>query len=467
VHVPDVQADPEYAYAVRDEQPIRTTLAVPMLKGDDLVGTITIYRLEVRPFTDNQVALVETFADQAVIAIENVRLFNELERRNRDLTESLEQQTATADVLKVISRSKFELQPVLDTLVQSAARLCEAEQNVIFLRDGSVYRIAARHGMPPELAEYAKQHPISPGLDTLTGRVALESRVVHIPDVLADPEYTYGAQPLGGYRAMLGVPLLREGSCIGVMTITRTKPQPFTTKQIELVTTFADQAVIAIENVRLFDEVQARTRELDEALQQQTATSEVLSVISSSPGELEPVFNAMLANAVRICEAKFGYMFLYDGDGFHAVALHGAPHEYSVARAREPVIRPGPNIPLARVLKTKKPVHVADVRLEQAYLDRDPTFVDIVDLGGARNPRARADAQGERAGRQFCQAGRHRDREHAFAQRITPAHGRPERGLGTADRHQRGPACDLELAHRAAAGARCPGRSRLAAMWRR
>src|SRR5262249_32733148 len=235
---------------------------------------------------------------QAVIAIENTRLFNELR-------ESLGQQTATADVLKTISRSTFDLQAVLDTLVQSAARLCDAAQNAIFLRDGNVYRIAARHGLPPELEEYAKQHPICPGRNTLTGRVALESKVVHIPDVLADPEYNYGAQPFGGYRAMLGVPLLREGSCIGVMTITRKRPQPFTTKQIELATTFADQAVIAIENVRLFDEVQARTRELSEALEQQTATAEVLRVISSSPGELEPVFETMLANAVQICGAKF------------------------------------------------------------------------------------------------------------------------------------------------------------------
>ena len=220
-----------------------------------------MWRTEVRAFTDRELALVETFADQGVIAIENTRLLNELR-------ESLQQQTATADVLKVISRSKFEVQPVLDTLVESATRLCDAERTAILLRDGNVYRIAARYGFSLELEEYQKQHPIAPGRDTLTGRVAQTGAVVHIPDALADPEYTYfEAQKLGGWRAMLGVPLLREGSCVGVMAMTRDTPGPFTDKQIELVTTFADQAVIAIENVRLFDEVQARTRELTESLE--------------------------------------------------------------------------------------------------------------------------------------------------------------------------------------------------------
>src|SRR5262245_58705791 len=347
VHVEDVLAQPEHARGgLANLARARTLLIVPLLKEQELVGIIGIYRQQVRPFTDKQIALVQNFAAQAVIAIENTRLLNELR-------ESLQQQTATADVLKVISRSTFDLNPVLDTLVQSAARLCDAEQNVIFLRDGNNYRIAARHGMPPELEEYAKQHAISPGRNTLTGRVALESGVVHIPDVLADPEYNYGAQPLGGYRAMLGVPLLREGSCIGVMAITRKRPQPFTTKQIELVTTFADQAVIAIENVRLFDEVQARTRELSEALEQQTATSEVLQVISRSAGELEPVFETMLAKAVHICEAKFGTLYLYDGDAFEAAAFHNAPPAFVEARKRKP-IRPPPDSALGRLGITKQ-----------------------------------------------------------------------------------------------------------------
>src|SRR5262249_32200002 len=238
-------------------------------------------------------------------------------------------------------------------------------------------------GMPPELEEYAKQHPISPGRNTLTGRVALESKVVHIPDVLADPEYNYGAQPLGGYRAMLGVPLLREGSCIGVMAITRKRPQPFTTKQIELVTTFADQAVIAIENVRLFDEVQARTRELSESLEQQTATSEVLGVVSSSPGELEPVFQAMLANAVHICEGKFGIMFGFADGVFRALSSLGVPPALLIQQPH--IVSEHPHNPLTRVAESKTVVHIPDLTVDQAYIKRNPRIVALVESGGARS----------------------------------------------------------------------------------
>jgi two-component system, NtrC family, sensor kinase len=241
IHIDDVQADPEYSFGAKDIEAFRTVLTVPMLKGNDLLGVILTYRLEAKSFTDKQIALVESFADQAVIAIENVRLFDEVQARTEELSESLQQQTATADVLKVISRSAFDLQPVLDTLVESAARLCEAQNTVICLRDGDVYRLAARHGFSPELEEYLKAHPMSPGRGSAYARAVLERRVIHIPDVLADPEYTWHeGQKVAGNRAVLGVPLLRDGNPIGVIAVARKVPEPFTSKQIELVTTFAD-----------------------------------------------------------------------------------------------------------------------------------------------------------------------------------------------------------------------------------
>ena len=381
--VADTRLEPTYKEELRlatiELAGARTLIGVPMLKDGEVNGCIVIYRQDVRPFTDKQTALVQNFANQAVIAIENVRLLNELR-------ESLQQQTATAEVLKVISRSAFDLRTVLDTLLQSAARLCDAEQGTITQRKGNTFYRSVSYGFPPAFAEYVKDRPVELGRDTGTGRALLEGKVIHIPDVHADPDYKWNeAQRLGGFRTMLGVPMLREGIPVGVLTLTRTEVRSFTDKQIELVATFADQAAIAIENVRLFDELQKRTDDLSEALAQQTAASEVLGVIASSTGELQPVFETLLANATRLCEASYGAMWLWEKGGMRTAALHGSlPAAYLEQWRAGTVFQPSPNIPGVRAITTRRPVHVADLREEQAYLSGDPLLIGAADVAGIR-----------------------------------------------------------------------------------
>jgi signal transduction histidine kinase/putative methionine-R-sulfoxide reductase with GAF domain len=390
VQIADLAADPSYTggsprmVALVEGAGARTIVVVPMLKDDAIVGAVSIYRQEVRPFTDKQIALVQNFAAQAVIAIENTRLLNELR-------ESLAQQTATAEVLGVISSSPGELEPVFTSMLENAVRICDATFGNIHRWDGGALHIVAAHKTPPAFAEFRGRAPLRPGPTTPIGRMVATKSMVHVADLAAESGYLEERVPTivaaveaGGVRTILYVPMLKDNELIGAFTLSRQEVRPFSDKQIALVMSFASQAVIAIENARLLTELRQRTTDLTESLEQQTATSDLLSVISSSPGDLEPMFRTMLENGTRICQAQFGVLSLREGPAMRVVAMHNPPPAYAELRRSEPIWTPTGLMGriMAQAAATKQAVQVPDLA---TYGDDDPLIRLFATTTGARS----------------------------------------------------------------------------------
>jgi two-component system, NtrC family, sensor kinase len=369
VQIADIRSEPAYVidprrFALLELACARTMLTVPMLKEDALVGVVAIYRQEVRPFTDKQIELVQNFAAQAVIAIENTRLLNELRQRTDDLTESLDQQTATSKVLDVISRSAFDLQAVFETVVESSGRLCGADRAFILRFDGELLRMAASHNATPVWREWVAQHPIRPGQHSASARAALERRTIHIPDVMADPEYTYGVG-IESYHTVLAVPIIKGDALLGVLIVYNLEVRPFTDKQIALVETFADQAAIAIENVRLLDELRQRTNELGRSVEELRALGEVSQAVNSTL-ELETVLSTIVANAVQLSGTEAGAIYVFDEAQreLHLRATYGMDQELIDTLTRQRIGLDETTV--AQALAQREPVQIADLTQQRS-----------------------------------------------------------------------------------------------------
>jgi two-component system NtrC family sensor kinase len=365
--IPDVHADPDYKHGrLAQVVSYRSTVAVPMLKDGRPIGAISVARSESGYFPERQVELLRIFADQAVIAVENARLFDEVQAQKRELSKALEHQTATNEVLNVITRSPTDAQPVFDAIVQSAARLCEAMFSLVFLYDGDLLRPAATHNFTPEaLHRLFQTYPKRPDRSLLAGRAVLDGRIAHVPDLLSDREYSHRLALAGNWRAGLSVPMLQDGKAVGAISVAKAEAVAFSERQIQLLTTFADQAVIAIQNVGLFDEVQARTRELSESLESQTATGEVLNVISRSPAQLQPVLDAIVNTAARMCAAEYSYIAKYEDNVLRYVA-HVRVSDEHLKFLADP-IRVDRGAVIGRVVFEKRTVHVPDVLADSEF----------------------------------------------------------------------------------------------------
>ena len=370
IHVRDMADEPGVLASIR-ALGHKSAISLPLLRDGAALGAVALTSAEIGGFSDSQVALLQTFAEQAVIAITSAETYRALQQRTGDLEESLEYQTATSDVLNVISRSTADVQPVLDTLVETATRLCGAETGALLIREGGVYRPVSSNraiAADAELWAIHRQRTVVPGRETLAGRVALEGSVVHIEDIRADPDFAVPEVVAAGRRTQLGVPLLREGAVIGMINLGRNRVEPFTERQIELVRTFADQAVIAMENARLLGELQARTRDLEESLEYQTATSDVLNVISRSTSDVQPVLDTVAETAVRLCGADDGAIYIREGEVYRAVSSSfGAAEPELWAIHRQRTFVPGRDSVVGRAALKGRVVHIADIHVDPDY----------------------------------------------------------------------------------------------------